>query len=247
MLDQPTVQHKLEAHPSADAESARRLVLAAVSMAIFMSAVNISIVATAMPTIVAELGGFHLFSWTFAAYLLAQAVTIPIYGRLADLYGRKRVILAGVSLFVLGSGLCGLAWDMVPLILFRGLQGAGAGAVIVSTQASVGWNERGMATSSIMFIRMIGSSVGASVFGAIVNFGIHRRLPKAGGVVNQLMQPAARKMLHPGELIRLTEAIASSVHVVYVIAGLVAVVSLFLALALPARLSPTRQAPFERV
>ena len=104
MLDQPTVQHKLEAHPSADAESARRLVLAAVSMAIFMAAVNISIVATAMPTIVAELGGFHLFSWTFAAYLLAQAVTIPIYGRLADLYGRKRVLLAGVSLFMLGSG-----------------------------------------------------------------------------------------------------------------------------------------------
>lgn len=138
MLDQPTVQHKLEAHPSADAESARRLVLAAVSMAIFMSAVNISIVATAMPTIVAELGGFHLFSWTFAAYLLAQAVTIPIYGRLADLYGRKRVVLAGVSLFVLGSGLCGLAWDMVPLILFRGLQGAGAGAVLPIVTTIVG-------------------------------------------------------------------------------------------------------------
>ena len=131
------------------------------------------------------------------------------------------------------------------------LNGVGMGfcntAFIVSTQASVGWNERGMATSSIMFMRMIGSSVGASVFGAIVNFGIHRRLPEAGDVVNQLMQPAARKMLHPGELIRLTEAIASSVHVVYVIAGLVAVVSLFLALALPARLSPTRQASFERV
>ena len=138
MLDQPTVQDKLEAPPSADAESARRLVLAAVSMAIFMSAVNISIVATAMPTIVAELGGFHLFSWTFAAYLLAQAVTIPIYGRLADLYGRKRVVLAGVSLFVLGSGLCGLAWDMVSLILFRGLQGAGAGAVLPIATTIVG-------------------------------------------------------------------------------------------------------------
>ena len=504
MLDQPTVRQKLEAHPSTEAEPARRLVLAAVMMASFMAAVNISIVATAMPTIVAELGGFHLFSWTFAAYLLAQAVTIPIYGRLADFYGRKRVLLAGVSLFLLGSALCGWAWGMVPLILFRALQGAGAGAVlpiattivgdiysaaerariqgyisgvwgvaavigptlgaflvehfswslvfwinlpigavtfvmfvrflqehqrprshridylgsvlmvlgaggvmlalmqignsgeavtiagpagvgvvaltalvvherraaepllplslwrnrvvmvgclagfangmlmmslsaflptylqgamgrsptaagialaassvswtfasiasgrlmirtsyrlaagvggvfliagsvvlmtldpsasllwagtgavlngigmgfcntafIVSTQASVGWNERGMATSSIMFMRMIGSSVGASVFGAIVNYGIHRRLPEAGDAVNRLMQPAARKMLHPGELARLTEAIASSVHVVYLIAGLVAVVSLFLALALPARLSPTRQASFE--
>jgi MFS family permease len=105
LLDQPTVRQELEARPSADAESARRLVLAAVMMAVFMAAVNISIVATAMPTIVAELGGFHLFSWTFAAYLLAQAATIPIYGRLADLYGRKRVLLAGVSLFLLGSAL----------------------------------------------------------------------------------------------------------------------------------------------
>ena len=82
MLDQPTVRQKLEAHPSTDAEPARRLVLAAVMMASVMAAVNISIVATAVPTIVAELGGFHLFSWTVAAYLLAQAVTIPIYGGL---------------------------------------------------------------------------------------------------------------------------------------------------------------------
>jgi len=115
-------------------------------------------------------------------------------------------------------------------------------AFIVSTQAAVDWNERGMATSSMMFMRMVGSSVGAAVFGAILNFGIHRQLPEAGDAVNRLMQPAARQMLGPDELAKLTEAIASSVHVVYVIAGLVAVSSLFLALALPARLSPTRQA-----
>ena len=120
MLDQPTVRQNLEAHPTTEAQSARRLVLAAVMMAIFMAAVNISIVATAMPTIVAELGGFHLFSWTFAAYLLAQAVTIPIYGRLADLHGRERVFLLGVSVFLLASALCGFARDVVALILFRG-------------------------------------------------------------------------------------------------------------------------------
>jgi hypothetical protein len=91
-----------------------------------------------------------------------------------------------------------------------------------------------------MFMRMVGSSVGAAVFGAIVNFGIHRRLPEAGAAVNRLMQPAARQMLSPDQLARLTDAIAGSVHVVYVIAGLVAVLSLALALALPARLSPTR-------
>jgi len=124
------------------------------------------------------------------------------------------------------------------------LNGVGMGfcntAFIVSTQASVGWNDRGMATSSMMFMRMVGSSVGAAVFGAIVNFGIHRQLPEAGNSVSRLMQPAGRQMLSGGELTRLTEAIASSVHAVYVIAGLIAVVSLLLAMALPAKLSPTR-------
>jgi EmrB/QacA subfamily drug resistance transporter len=98
-------------------------------MAIFMAAVESTIVATAMPTIVAELGGFRLFSWVFTAYLLAQAVTIPIYGRLADLYGRKRVFFAGASIFLVASTLCGFARSMVALICLRGLQGIGAGAI----------------------------------------------------------------------------------------------------------------------
>jgi MFS family permease len=129
------------------------------------------------------------------------------------------------------------------------LNGIGMGfcntAFIVSTQAAVGWDDRGMATSSMMFMRMVGSAVGAAVFGAIVNFAIHRQLPEAGSAVNRLMQPAARQALSADELSRLTAAIAGSVHVVYVIAGLVALSSLCLALALPARLSPTRQASFE--
>jgi len=472
--------------------------MAAVMLAIFMVATDSYIVATAMPTIVADLGGFRLFSWAFAAYLLAQAVTIPIYGRLADLYGRKRVFFAGTSIFLLGSLLCGCAWGMVPLVLFRALQGIGAGAIlpiattiigdiyapverarmqgyvsgvygvaailgptlgafvvehvswslvfwvnlpigaatfvllglflrerreprrqridylgsallmlgigapmltlvqvgnsdavtlaalaavgavalaallaherraaepmlpiqlwrnrvvavgclagffngalmmavsgflptyvqgamgrdataagvvlaassvswafasmasgrlmirtsyrlaatiggvalvagslvlmtldpasaliraaagalllgigmgfcntafIVSIQASVGWNERGMATSSTMFMRIVGNSVGAAAFGAILNFGIYSRLPEAGDAVNRLMSPAARQSLGATEIARLTEAVGASLHVVYVIAGLVAVVSLILAFALPARLSPTR-------
>ena len=472
--------------------------MTAVMLAIFMTAIDAYIVATAMPTIVADLGGFRLFSWAFAAYLLAQAVTIPIYGRLADLYGRKRVFFAGTSVFLLGSLLCGFAWGMVPLILFRVLQGAGAGAVqpiattiigdiyapverarmqgyvsgvfgvaaiigptlgafvvehvswslvfwvnlpigaatflmfglflherreprrhridylgsvllilgvgapmlalvqvgnsdgvtlaalavggvialaalaaherraaepmlpvalwrnrvvavgclagffngalmmaisgflptyvqgamgrnataagvvlaassvswafasmasgrlmirtsyrlaasiggfclvagswvlitlepasgvlwagfgafilgvgmgfcntafIVSIQASVDWNRRGMATSATMFMRIVGQSVGAAVFGAILNFGISSQLPDAGDAVNRLMSPAARQNLGAIEIARLTEAVGASLHVVYIIAGLVAVVSLILALALPAKLSPTR-------
>ena len=98
-------------------------------MAIVLTATEGSIVATAMPTIVADLGGFHLFSWAFAAFLLTQAVSIPIYGRLADLYGRKPVFFAGTSLFLVASLLCGLASGMAPFIIFRALQGAGAGAI----------------------------------------------------------------------------------------------------------------------
>jgi len=114
----------------AGAPSVRRtLVLAACLMATFMAAVESSIVATAMPTIVADLGGFNLFSWVFAVYLLTQAVSIPVYGRLADIYGRKRVFYIGAGLFLIGSTLCGFSGNMLTLILFRALQGFGAGAV----------------------------------------------------------------------------------------------------------------------
>jgi EmrB/QacA subfamily drug resistance transporter len=488
-------------HQSSEARSARRLVLLAVMMATFMAAMESSIVATAMPSIVAALGGFRLFSWAFAAYLLTQAVTIPIYGRLADLYGRKRVFFAGAGLFLVASTLCGLAWAMVPLILFRALQGAGAGAIqpiattiigdiyqpeerariqgyisgvfgvaaiigpmlgaflvqhvtwslvfwinlpigavtfvmfalffderrasrrhridylgsvlmmfgagalmlalveygnnagwptvivlsvagvgalvvlaaherdaaepvlplrlwrhrviavgsfsgftagiimmsingflplyvqgamgrspteaglalgaasvswtfaslaagrlmirtsyrqaatigglslilgtavlialgpksplawavggslligvgmgfcntsfLVSTQASVGYGERGAATSSIMFMRIVGNSVGAAVFGAILNFGVGRRIPEAGDAVNHLLQPGARHQLGPVMIVRVSDAVAAGLHNVYLVAGVVAIASLVLALALPARLSPTRPA-----
>ena len=98
-------------------------------MATFMAAVESSIIATAMPTIVADLGGFNLFSWVFAVYLLTQAVSIPVYGRLADIHGRKKVFYAGAGLFLIGSTLCGFSRSMVMLILFRALQGFGAGGV----------------------------------------------------------------------------------------------------------------------
>jgi EmrB/QacA subfamily drug resistance transporter len=107
----------------------RRLITTACMMAIFMAAVEGTIVATAMPTIVADLGGFRLFSWVFTAYFLAQAVTTPIYGRLADLFGRKRVFFVGACIFLIGSTACGLISSMIPLIAFRTLQGLGAGAI----------------------------------------------------------------------------------------------------------------------
>ena len=467
-------------------------------MAIVLTATEGSIVATAMPTIVADLGGFHLFSWAFAAFLLTQAVSIPIYGRLADLYGRKPVFFAGTSLFLAASLLCGLAWEIKSFIIFRALQGVGAGAIqpiattivgdiytpaerarvqgylsgvfgiaaifgpplgaflvdrvgwpfifwinltigaasfamlsrflperrqtrrhridyagsallslgagalmlvlieaqslgratiivltavgalalialaanekraaeplfpaslwrnrvmalgnlggfttgalimavsgylptyvqgamggsvlaaglvlgassiswafasfaagrlmvrtsyrlvavigglslvtgslllatldpgrgfswaatgsfvigigmgfcntafVVLIQASVGWSERGVATSSYMFMRIVGQSVGAAVFGAVLNFGLSRHAPQAGDLINRLLDPGLRHSLGSAELVQLSDAIASSLHLVYILAGLAALITLALACALPAALSPTR-------
>ena len=93
----------------------------------FVSAIEVTIVATAMPTIVGALGDFDLFSWVFTAYLLTQGVTVPIYGRLCDFYGRKRMLYFGLVFFVLGSLLCGFAWSMPTLIAFRVVQGLGGG------------------------------------------------------------------------------------------------------------------------
>jgi EmrB/QacA subfamily drug resistance transporter len=491
-------QSSARGRPSAEALRSRGLVLAAAMMAIVLTATEGSIVATAMPTIVAELGGFHLFSWAFASFLLTQAVSIPIYGRLADIYGRKPVFFAGTSLFLVASMLCGLASGMVSFIIFRALQGAGAGAIqpiattivgdiyapaerarvqgylsgvfgiaavfgpplgaflvqhaswslvfwinlpigvasfamlslflperrqtrrhridyvgsallslgagalmlvliearsldastiiilaaggalalialaanekraaepifpatlwrnrvialgnlggftggalimavsgylptyvqgamggsilaaglvlgassiswalasfaagrlmvrtsyrlvaviggaslvagslmlatlepesalvwaaagsfvigigmgfcntafVVSIQASVDWAQRGVATSSYMFMRMVGQSVGAAVFGAVLNFGFSRHAPQAGELVNRVLDPGLRRTLGAPELAQLSEAIASSLHLVYLIAVLAAVVTLLLAGALPAALSPTR-------
>ncbi|MBN9089673.1 MAG: MFS transporter [Reyranella sp.] len=107
-------------------------------MATFMAAVENTIVGTAMPSIVGSLGDFHLFSWVFVAYLLFQAVSVPIYGRLSDLYGRRNVFFAGAGIFLIGSTLCGFAHDMYWLIAFRALQGMGAGAVQPVAYAIVG-------------------------------------------------------------------------------------------------------------
>ena len=494
MVDHPSAQDRL----AAQTLPGRGLVLAAAMMAIVLTATEGSIVATAMPTIVADLGGFHLFSWAFAVFLLTQAVSIPIYGRLADLYGRKPVFFAGTSLFLVASLLCGLASGMTAFIIFRALQGAGAGAIqpiattivgdiytpaerariqgylsgvfgiaavfgpplgavlvehvgwsfifwinlpigaasfamlslflperlqvrrhqidyvgsglltlgagalmivmiqaqslsgaavtllavggalalialavnekrsaepifpatlwrnrvialgnlggftngavnmaiigylptyvqgamggsvlvaglvlgassiswafasfaagrlmvrtsyrlaavigglslvagsvllaalepqsgltwaatasfvigigmgfcntafVVSIQASVDWSERGVATSSYMFMRIVGQSVGAALFGAVLNFGLSRYAPEAQDLVNRLLDPGLRHNLGTAELAQLGNAIASSLHLVYIISALASVVTLTIACALPAALSPVR-------
>jgi len=107
----------------------RTVVFVAALIATFIPAVESSIVATAMPTIVGSLDGFRLFSWVFAVPLLTMAVTIPLYGRLADIYGRKRVFFFGTSVFLVGTTLCGFARSVEVLICFRAIQGLGSGAI----------------------------------------------------------------------------------------------------------------------
>ncbi|CUU23986.1 MULTISPECIES: MDR family MFS transporter [Duffyella] len=115
----------------------RPLILIACMLAMFMAAIEVTIIATAMPTIIASLGGFSYFGWVFSVYLLTQAISVPIYGRLADLWGRKSVLFTGISLFLLGSVLCGFAHGMVWLVLFRAIQGLGAGAIMPLTSTIV--------------------------------------------------------------------------------------------------------------
>ncbi|HEX9204399.1 MAG TPA: MFS transporter, partial [Candidatus Deferrimicrobiaceae bacterium] len=110
-------------------ETNRPLTVLALLLGLFLAAMEMTVVSTAMPTAVGDLGGIHLYAWVFAAYMLASTVTLPIHGKLADLYGRKPVMIAGIALFLCGSFLCGHANGMDTLILFRALQGLGAGAI----------------------------------------------------------------------------------------------------------------------
>jgi EmrB/QacA subfamily drug resistance transporter len=109
--------------------SERGPILIALMLTTGLVAIDSTILATAVPSIVKDLGGFNQFPWLFSIYLLAQAVSVPVYAKLSDVIGRKPIILLGIGLFLLGSILCGFAWSMPALIAFRGLQGLGAGAV----------------------------------------------------------------------------------------------------------------------
>lgn len=105
-------------------------ILGALMLSTALVALDVTILATASTTVARELGAFEQVPWLFSAYTLAQAVTVPLYGRLADVFGRKRVMMVGIGLFLLGSVLCAVAWSMPALIWFRVLQGLGAGAIM---------------------------------------------------------------------------------------------------------------------
>jgi len=125
--------------PPAEPQAQRRgLVFAALLLVLLLASLDQTIVATALPTIVGELGGVEHLSWVVTAYLLASTVVTPLYGKLGDLYGRKLVLQVAIVIFLIGSALCGIAQNMPELIAFRALQGLGGGGLMVTTMAVVG-------------------------------------------------------------------------------------------------------------
>jgi EmrB/QacA subfamily drug resistance transporter len=116
----------------------RRLVVMGVILSIFLAAMESTVVATAMPRVVTSLGGLELYSWVFSGFLLTSTVTMPVWGRLSDMVGARRTFLVGLTIFLLGSGLSGLAQSMSQLIGFRMLQGLGAGSLMTIGMTIIG-------------------------------------------------------------------------------------------------------------
>src|SRR6185369_11620073 len=114
------------------------LVMSGLMLVMLLASLDQTIVSTALPTIVAELGGLEHLSWVVTAYLLAVTIVTPLYGKLGDIYGRKVVLQGALVIFLVGSALCGLAQGMTELIAFRAVQGLGGGGLMVSAQAAIG-------------------------------------------------------------------------------------------------------------
>jgi MFS family permease len=155
-----------------DVKTRRPLVVASVIAAMFMIAVEATIVSTAMPRIVARLGGLDLYSWVFAAFLLTQTAMTVVFGKLSDLIGRKKVMLGGIAIFMVGSLLCGFAWSMPSMIVFRLIQGVGAGAVQPMAMTIVGDlyppHERGKIQGYLASIWAISAILGPLAGGLII-------------------------------------------------------------------------------
>jgi EmrB/QacA subfamily drug resistance transporter len=152
----------------------RRVVTVAVMLGTALAALDATVVSAAMPTIVGHLGDLGLYPWVFSAYLLSSTITVPIYGKLADLYGRKRIFTVAAILFLIGSGLCGAATSMPQLILFRVVQGVGAGGVQPMTFTIVGdiysVEERGRVQGLFSGVWGVSSVIGPLVGGLITQY-----------------------------------------------------------------------------
>ena len=152
---------------------AKLIVTIALMLGMSLAALDTTIVGTALPSIVGKLGGISLYSWVFSIYLLTSTTTVPIYGKLADLYGRKPMFLFGSGLFLLGSIMCGTAQSMEQLIIFRAIQGLGAGAVMPIVLTIIGdlyeLKERARVQGLFSGVWGISSVVGPALGGIIVD------------------------------------------------------------------------------
>lgn len=152
----------------------RRLVTAGLVLAMFLAALEATAVGTAMPTVVADLGGVARYSWVFSAYLLAATTTVPMYGKLADLYGRRVIFTVAILLFLLGSVLCGLSTTFTQLIFFRTLQGLGAGGVAPIAITVIGdiytLEERGKMQGLFSAVWATSSLLGPAAGGLITDY-----------------------------------------------------------------------------
>ena len=127
-----------KAHQGHEHATNVRMVIFSIAILLLLASLDQTIVSTALPTIVADLGGIDHLSWVVTAYILSSTVVAPLYGKLGDLYGRRNTVVVSVGLFLLGSVLCGLSQDMTQLILSRALQGFGGGGLFVLALSVIG-------------------------------------------------------------------------------------------------------------
>lgn len=155
-------------------EQKRGWVLAALMLTMMLAAMDITIVSTAIPQIVSDLGGFNKFTWVFSIYLLAQTVTIPLYGKLSDMYGRKWILIFGIVIFLIGSATSAMAWNIGSLIAFRGIQGLGAGSIMATVNTIAGdiytVKERAKIQGYLSSIWGISAILGPALGGALAEF-----------------------------------------------------------------------------
>jgi MFS family permease len=159
---------------AAEAAAERRrilIVLPGLLMAILLAMLDQLIVGTALPRIVGDLGGVTHLSWVVTAYILASTITTPFYGKLGDMYGRKKFFLAAIVIFLVGSALSGLSTSMAELIAFRALQGLGAGGLMTGAMATIGDivppRERGRYMSYMMVVMML-ATIGGPLAGGFI-------------------------------------------------------------------------------
>lgn len=152
----------------------RNWILTALMLSMVLAAMDNTIVATAIPQIVGELGGFSLFGWLFSIYLLIQTITIPLYGKLADLFGRKPVLIFGIVVFLVGSAACGFAWNMLSLIVFRGIQAIGSGSIMATVNTVAGdiysIEERAKIQGWLSSVWGVSAIIGPAIGGAFAEY-----------------------------------------------------------------------------